>query len=232
MLLCMQAAGEALRAWGTGKGLPSCCSEAAHSAVPCPCERLSQPQLFFAEGLAQPSPEHEIQPPAAAAGSRIPAVRLSMQRCPHAALPSRPALPSPHSPSSAGTWPQQLWLSARRELLLALVSVCSASSHTVFTSPGASAICCTDFTQVRWLRCQCVFGGSLTAPREMSCPWRGALVSSVQARTPWHPRGRPEPLLGSQAGSHVCWHTLPRLPMTCCSLMALNRVPGMGRSTQ
>lgn len=156
------------------------------------------------------------------------ASRLNVRACrdvPMQHCASRPALPSPHSPSSAGTRPRQLWLSARPGLQLALVNVCSASSHTVFTSLGASAICCTDFTQVLRLRCQCVFGGSLTAPREMSCPWRGALVVGVQARTPQHPHGRPKQLLRSQAGSHVHWHTLPRLPTTCCSLMALNRAP-------
>lgn len=48
-------------------------------------------------------------------------------------------------------------------------------------------------------------------------------------QNPWHPRGRPEPLLRSQAGSHVLRHTLPT---TCSSSMASNRVPAVGRSTE
>lgn len=130
---------EAPRVWGEGKGLPSCCWEAAHSAVPSPSKKPSQPHLLFAEELARLSPEHGIQPLATVEGSYIPAVRLSMQRCPHVALPS------PHSPSSIGTWLWQLWVSADPGLLLALVTVCPASSCTVFTSPGASGICCINF---------------------------------------------------------------------------------------
>lgn len=108
---------EAPRLWGVRKGLPSRCWEAAHSVVPCPDKRPSQPHLLFAEGLAPPSPEHGIQAPATAEGSYIPAVCLCMQRCPNTALLS------PHSPSSVGTWLWQLWLSADPGLLLALVSV-------------------------------------------------------------------------------------------------------------
>lgn len=130
---------EAPRVWGAGKGLPSHCWEAAHSAVPCPGKRPSQPHLLIAEGLALSSPEHGIQPPPTTAeGSYISALCLSMQRCPHMALPS------PHSPSSVGTWLWQPWVSADPGLLLALVSVCPAP-YTVFTSPGASAICGTNF---------------------------------------------------------------------------------------
>lgn len=102
MLLCMQTAGEALRVWGVGKGLPSHCQEAAYSAVPCPCERPSQPPLLFAEGLARPFPEHEIQPPATAAGSRNPAVHPSTQRCPHTALPVQAG--SALTPQSPQRW--------------------------------------------------------------------------------------------------------------------------------
>lgn len=103
-----------------------------------PKQETSQSHWLFAEGLAQPSPEHGIQPPTTE-GSHIPAVCLSMQRCPHTALPF------PHSPSSVGMWLWQLWVSADPGLLLALVSVYPALSCTVFTSPGASAICCTNF---------------------------------------------------------------------------------------
>lgn len=129
---------EAPRVWGVGKGLLSHCPEAAHSALPCPGKRPSQPLLLFAEGLAQPSPEHGIQPLTTEC-RYIPAVCLRMQRCPHTALPSL------HSPSSIGTWLWQLRVSADPGLLLALVSVYPALSCTVFTSPGASAVCCTNF---------------------------------------------------------------------------------------
>lgn len=129
---------EAPRVWGVGKELPSLCWEAAHSAVSCPGKRPSQPRFLFAEGLARPFPEHRIQSPATE-GSYIPPVCLNMQRCPHTALPL------PHSPSSVGIWLWQLWVSADPGLLLALVSVCPALSCTVFTSLGASAICCTNF---------------------------------------------------------------------------------------
>lgn len=64
-------------------------------------ERPSQTHLLFAEELAWPSPEHGIQA-LTTEGSYIPAVCLSMQRCPHTALPL------PHSPSSVGTWLWQL----------------------------------------------------------------------------------------------------------------------------
>lgn len=110
-------------------------------------------------------------------------------------------------------------------MLLPLVSPHSASSHRVFTSSGASAIRCTSFMQVLGFRCQCASGGSLTAPRETSCPWREALGISVQARTSRSPHGRPELLLRSQMGSHICWQTSPHPPRTCCSLMTLNRAP-------
>lgn len=120
-------------------------------------------------------------------------------------LPSRPALPSPQNPSSAGTQPQQLWLSACCGLPPALVSVCSASFHPVFTSPGASATCCTDFIQVLGLRCQCVHGGSPTVPQgdELSlargsyhqCPCQNPMASTREARAaPQVTSGIPHPL--------------------------------------
>lgn len=127
---------EALRLWGVG-----CFHTAGRLHIqpwPCPGKRPSQPHLLFAEGLEQPSPEHGFQP-LTTEGSYMPAVCLSMQRCCHTALPL------PHSPSSVGTCLWQLLLSADPGLLLALVSVYPAPSCTLFTSPGASAICSTNF---------------------------------------------------------------------------------------
>lgn len=192
----------------------------------CPCHSWS-----LLKGWHGPPWSTKSSPPLP---QQADASRLYVGACrdlPTQPLPSRPALPSPHSPSSAGTQLQQLWRSEHRVLSIALVSVCSASSHAIFTSAGASAICCATFIQLLGVRCQCVFGSSLPAPREMICPWRGALVVSVQARTSGHPCGRPELLLRSQARSHSHWHTLPRLPTTCCSWMAWNCVPGTRRGT-
>lgn len=65
------------------------------------------------------------------------------QLCPH---PTVPAVLG-HSCGSCGY------------MLLPLVSPRSASSHSLFTSSGASAIRCTSFMQVLGFRCQCAPGG-------------------------------------------------------------------------
>lgn len=180
VLLCMQTAEEAPRAWGAGKGLPSHCQEAAHSALPCPSDRLPQPQLFFAEGLAQPSSQHKIQPrlwqQAATSWLYGRACRdVPTWHCPPCQLCPHPQSQQCWDMAMAAVAKGMPWDAARfgRWVLgfipqrVHLPKTISNSLHRFYTGNRAEVSVCS----------------VAALPRERCCPWQGALVISVQART-------------------------------------------------